>query len=348
MIKITAQPFGVASDESEIVRFTLVNDNGMQVNILSYACAVQSILVPDKDGIHRDVVLGYDRAEYYEKGTCYFGAFVGRYANRIKDASFSLNGKTYELEQNDGHNHLHGSFSHRNYHGEIVDDSVVFSFVSPPSEEGYPGTLTGKVRYRLTEDNALEIEYSASCDEDTVINLTNHSYFNLNGQDGSDVLDHTLVISADRFTEIDEAMLPTGHILSVDGTPLDFRREKEIGANIFDPDPQLKFAAGYDHNLILNGTAVKLKEIAKASSQKTGIILTAFTTEPGVQLYTGNFIQEDAAPHGKDGVRYPRFGGFCLEAQHYPCSPNFPEFPSAVLAKEEVYRQKTIYQFSVN
>ena len=225
---------------------------------------------------------------------------------------------------------------------------MVFSFVSPPSEEGYPGTLTGKVRYRLTEDHALEIEYSASCDEDTVINLTNHTYFNLNGQDGSNILSHLLKVNSDSFTEINAEKLPTGQILSVNGTPLDFRREKEIGANIFDPDPQLRFAAGYDHNLILNGAAGELKEIAKASSQKTGIILTALTTEPGVQLYTGNFIQEDAAPHGKDGVRYPRFGGFCLEAQHYPCSPNYPEFPSTVLAKGKVYRQKTIYQFSVN
>lgn len=347
MIKITSQPCGTASDGSAIVRFTMVNDRGMQVGVLSYACTIGSILVPDKDGVLRDVVLGYDKPEYYEKGICFFGAFVGRYANRIKDASFSLNGKTYILEKNDGENHLHGILARRNYCGEIRGDSVVFSFISPPSDEGYPGTLTGEVRYRLTDDNALEIEYSATTDEDTVINLTNHSYFNLNGQDGSDVLRHTLRINADRYTEIGEAKTPTGRILDVEGTPFDFRSEKKIGADIFDPDPQIRLTSGYDHNLILNGAAGELKEIARARSEKTGITLTAFTTEPAVQLYTGNFIQADPVPHGKHGIRYPDFGGFCLEAQHYPCSLNFPSFPSTVLKKGEVYHQKTIYQFSV-
>lgn len=348
MIKITSQPIGTASGGSEIERFTLVNDNGMQVSVLSCGCAIQSILVPDRDGVLRDVVLGYDTAVDYEKGTSFFGAFVGRYANRIKDALFSLNGKTYVLEKNDGRNHLHGTLARRNYRGEIRDDSVVFPFVSPPSDEGYPGTLTGEVRYRLTEDNALEIEYTATSDEDTVINLINHSYFNLNGQDGSDILSHTLRINADRFTEISEEKVPTGRILDVSGTPFDFRSEKEIGANIFDPDPQLRFTSGYDHNLIPNGNTGELREIAQAKSQQTGVTLTVFTTEPGVQLYTGNFIHEDAVPNSKCGSRYPRFGGFCLEAQHYPCSPNFPDFPSAVLKKGELYRQKTVYRFSIS
>ena len=348
MIKITSQPFGAAFDGSEIERFTMVNDNGMQVGVISFGCAIQSILVPDRDGVFRDVVLGYDTAEDYEKGTSFFGAFVGRYANRIKGASFSLNGKTYDLEKNDGRNHLHGILARRNYRGGIRGDSVVFPFVSPPSDEGYPGTLTGEVRYRLTEDNALEIGYTAVSDEDTVINLINHSYFNLNGQDGSESLSHTLRINADRVTAISEEKVPTGCIPDVGGTPFDFRRGKEIGTDIFSPDPQLRFASGYDHNLIPNGNAGELRAIAQAKSQKTGVTLTVFTTEPGVQLYTGNFVSEDAAPHGKHGLRYPNFGGFCLEAQHYLCSPNFPDFPSAVQKKGEVYRQKTVYRFSVS
>ena len=345
MIKTTSQPVGTASDGSVIVRYTMVNDNRMQVCILSYGCIIQSIFVPDRNRVLRDIVLGYDTAEHYEKGSSYFDAFVGRYANRIRNASFSLNGKTYELEKNDGRNHLHGSLARRNYHGEIKGDSVVFSFVSSPLDEGYPGTLTGEVRYRLTEDNALEIDYTATSDEDTVINLTNHSYFNLNGQEGSDILSHTLRINADRFTEISEEKIPTGRILAVSGTPFDFRSGKAIGTDILDPDPQLRFASGYDHNLILNGNAGELREIAWARSDRSGITLTMFSTEPGVQLYTGNFIHEDAVPHSKCGSRYPRFGGFCLEAQHYPDSVNHPGFPSTVLKKNQKYRQKTIYRF---
>ena len=347
MTRITSQLFGTASDGREVVCYTMGNNNGMQVRVLSYACAVQSILVPDREGELRDVALGYDSVEHYEKGSCFFGAFVGRYANRIKGAAFSLNGKTYLLEKNDGNNHLHGTFSDRIYDGVIKDDAVEFSFTSSPSEEGYPGVLTGKVKYYLTQDNALEIEYTAFSDEDTVVNLTNHTYFNLNGQDCSDILNHTFQINSDRFTEVNEEKLPTGRILDVTGTPFDFRREKEIGSDILCHNAQLDCVCGYDHNFILNGNSDKLKEFAKVKSDKSGIVLTALTTEPGVQFYTGNFIHVDAAQHGKGGLRYPRFGGFCLEAQHYPDSVNHPDFPSTMLRKGEIYRQKTIYRFSV-
>ncbi|MBQ3418341.1 MAG: galactose mutarotase [Ruminococcus sp.] len=343
---LSSEPFGAAKDGAAVTRYTLRNDNGMQVCVLGYGCAVQSILVPDHSGNLQDVALGYDTIEDYENGICFFGAFVGRYANRIQNAAFSLNGKTYRLEQNDGKNHLHGKLAKRVYNGVIENDSLVFHIISPPEEEGFPGTLSVRLLYRLTNDNALEIEYEARTDEDTVINLTNHTYFNLNGHDGSDVLGHLMRINADRFTEINEQKLPTGRIPKIGGTPLDFRQEKQIGADLFSDDPQLRYACGYDHNLILGKTPGEFKAFALIKSEKTGIVLSASTTEPAVQLYTGNFIQEDPVPHGKSGIRYPRFGGFCLEAQHYPCSPNFPDFPTTVLKKGEVYRQKTVYRFS--
>jgi aldose 1-epimerase len=346
MINILPESFGTTKDGRPVTRYTMVNSNGVGVRILSYACAVQSIFVPDKNGDFRDVVLGYSSIEGYETGTACHGSFVGRCANRIKDAQFTLNGKTYHLEQNDGKNHLHGALTRRVYNSYTDGDAVVFRFISHPSEEGYPGILSVELRYRLTEDNALEIEYRATSDEDTVINLTNHTYFNLSG-DGSDILDHILRLDADRFTEVNSETLPTGNILSVDATPLDFRTAKPIGRDIFADEEQLRLCRGYDHNFILNKENGECKLFAEAVSPKTGITLSAYTTEPGVQLYTGNFLDTDAAPSGKNRTRYPRYGGFALEAQHYPDSPNHPEFPSVVLKKGEKYYQKTVYRFSV-
>ena len=347
MIKIHTEPFGVLENGTSVTRFVMENENGMKVAVIDYGCTVQSILVPDRDGALRDVALGYDTAASYEKGSCFFGAFVGRYANRIKNAAFTLNGKTYHLNRNEGKNHLHGTFAHRLFNGVVTDNAVAFPIESPPSEEGYPGTLKGTVLYRLTEDNALEIEYTAVCDEDTVINLTNHTYFNLNGQDGSDVLDHTMQLYADSFTEINEEKLTTGRIINVDGTPLDFRREKPIGTDIASDDRQLRLTAGYDHNMIISGTKGTLKETAVVKSQTSGIAMTVWTTESGVQLYTGNFIHEDSAPHGKSSLRYPRYGGFCLETQGFPDAVNHPDFPDTVLKKGDVYHAETIYRFTV-
>ena len=343
MTTVSVRPFGSTGDGKAVTQYTLKNENGMCVQLLSYACAVQRMVIPDKNGVPRDVVLGYDTVEGYENGSSFFGAFVGRYANRIKNAAFPLGGKMVRLRPNAGAHHLHGAFARRVFDGEMTDGGVVFRYVSPPEEEGYPGTLTGEVRYTLTADNALVIAYTATADADTVVNLTNHAYFNLNGQDGSDVLNHLLQIDADSYTDMDGSLIPTGKINSVDGTALDFRSEKTIGADI----AQLTQSGGYDHNLILNGSTGALRRFATAKSGSTGIILTAYTTEPAIQLYTGNFIQNDTAAHGKNGVRYPRHGGFCLEAQHYPCSPNYPQFPSTVLKKGETYRQTTVYQLSV-
>jgi aldose 1-epimerase len=345
MISILPESFGTTKNGKAVTRYTLVNSNGVGVRVLSYGCAIQSICVPDRNGDFRDVVLGYSSIDGYEEGSVYLGAFIGRCANRIRGAEFTLNGKTYHLEKNDGNNNNHGAFARRVVDGYIDNDAIVFRFISHPSEEGYPGILSVELRYRLTEDNALEIEYRATTDEDTVVNLTNHAYFNLSG-DGSDILDHSLRLYADRFTEVGGENLPTGEIRIVEGTPLDFRTAKPIGRDIFADDEQIRLCLGYDHNFIINKGDSEPKLFAEASSPKSGITLAAYTTEPGFQLYTGNFLDTDAAPCGKNRVRYPRYGGFALEAQHYPDSPNIPHFPSVVLRKGEKYYQKTVYRFA--
>ena len=335
--------FGITEDGQPVRRYILKNGNGMEVKTLNYGCTIQSILIPTGNGEKTDVVLGYDDINGYENGNCYFGAFVGRYANRIKGAQFSLNGKTYHLEKNDGNNHLHGVYSRQLFESRIEGESLVFSRVSPAGEEGYPGTLMMEIRYSLREDNALEIEYTATSDEDTVVNFTNHSYFNLNGK--GDILKHRLFLDADRFTEGDEETIPTGEVLSVENTPMDFREGKCIGDNMDFSYGQIALCKGYDHNYIINRNDTGLVLFARAEGEGTGISMEAYTTEPAVQLYTGSFVDTDPVPCGKGGMRYPRYGGFCLETQHYPCSPNYPEFPSTVLHAGKTYRHKTVYCF---
>lgn len=344
-MRIQATPFGATKAGDPVTRYTLENETGMQVSVLDYACIIQSILLPRPGAEPLDVVLGYDDLSGYEAGGCYFGSFVGRYANRIKGAQFQLNGQTYTLEKNDGNNHLHGIYCRQVFSGSVEDDWLVLRRASPDGEEGYPGALALEVRYRLNDQNGLEMEYLAQTDAPTVINLTNHSYFNLNGQDGSMILSHKLTLNADAFTEGDAETLPTGVILPVEGTPMDFRRGKEIGAELFAEDPQLTMCLGYDHNLILNGQPGELRWFA--SAEAGAVRMDCFTTQPAVQLYTGNYVDTDTAEHGKGGLRYPRYGGFCLETQHYPCAPNFPAFPSTVLRPGEVYREKTVYQFQI-
>ncbi|MCR5825695.1 MAG: galactose mutarotase [Oscillospiraceae bacterium] len=339
---IRSESFGVTKHGEAVTRWTLENAAGMRVCILSYACAVQSIIVPDREGRPVDVVLGYDTLAGYEAGSCFFGAFVGRYANRIKGASFTLGGKTYPLEKNDGNNHLHGVYCHQVFDGTVEGDTLVLRRVSPDGEEGYPGTLTFEVRYTLREDNALVIDYRAETDADTVVNFTNHSYFNLNG--AGDILGNRLTLAASRFTEGDAETLPTGRILPVAGTPMDFCSAKAIGAELAADYEQLTLCRGYDHNYILDSTDASVP-FATAEGERSGIVLEAYTTQPAVQLYTGNYVDDDTAPCGKGGVRYPRYAGFCLETQHYPCSPNYPQFPSTVLHPGETYRQQTVYRF---
>ena len=340
---ITSETFGTTTKGEAVTRFRMKNDAGMEAAILSYGCTVQSLIVPTASGERVDVALGYDDIGGYERGTCFFGAFVGRYANRIKGAEFTLNGKRYTLEKNDGENHLHGVYCAQVFDGAAEGDTLVFRRVSPDGEEGYPGTLTFEVRYRLRDDNALEIEYRAAADADTVVNFTNHTYFNLNG--GGDIRGHRLTICADRFTEGDAQTLPTGRILSVEGTPMDFRAGRRIGDSLESDFEQIRLCRGYDHNFVLNGEAGTLRKMAEAAGDRSGLCMEALTTQPAMQLYTGNFVDLDAAPAGKNGVRYPRYAGFCLESQHYPCSPNFPEFPSTVLHPGETYRETTVYRF---
>lgn len=331
-------------DGQAVTCFTLRNKAGMTVELLDWGCVVRAIWVPDRAGTLTDVVLGYDDLDGYEQGSCFFGAFVGRYANRIKDAAFSLHGKTYQLEQNDGKNHLHGSYCTALFEAQTDSDSVIFRRCSPDGEEGYPGTLHVEVRYTLTEENELNIRYTARAEADTVINLTNHSYFNLAGQGRGNIMDHTVQMNCDRFTEADPQTLPTGRILPVAGTCLDFRTPRLLGEALCGQEAQLLAYLGYDHNLIFqegesgSGFAV---------CPRSGVRMDLKTTQPAVQLYTGNYVDTDRAPCGKGGIRYPRYAGFCLETQHYPCSPNFPQFPTTLLRAGEAYRQNTTYRFSV-
>lgn len=346
MTTIQTRAFGQTGDGRGVTAFDLQNGGGMRVTALDFGGTVQSVLVPDRTGTPTDVVLGYDDIASYENGTCYYGAIVGRYANRLRDGRFVLDGREYQLEKNsEESNHLHGVFSKRMFEASPDGGDLLLRYLSPDGEEGFPGSLRVEVRYRLREDNALELRYTAETDAPTLLNLTNHSYFNLNGADGSTVLDHRLQLNSSRFTEYTETLAQTGRILSVEHTPLDFREEQAVGARIRDDYPQLRLCAGYDHNMVLDGAAGELKPIGTVKSGKSGICLEAFTTEPAVQFYTGNYIPFDPVPHGKNGVRYPKNGALCLEAQHYPDSARHAHFPSVVLRPGEVYTQTTVYRF---
>ena len=345
---IRKEAFGRTKDGQPVTAFVLCNGSGMRVRILDYGAAIQSIIVPDRDGTPTDVTLGYDDAESYENGSCFYGAIVGRYANRIGNyGRFVLDGREVQLEKNsDESNHVHGVYAKRMFAASIEGETLVMRYLSPDGEEGFPGNLSLEVRYRLGEDNALELTYAATTDAPTALNLTNHCYFNLNGPDGSTVLNHKLQLHCSYFTEYTESFAQTGRIIPVEHTPLDFRREQSIGARFDDDYHQFRICTGYDHNMVVDGAAGELRPIGTAKSEKTGICLEAFTTEPAIQLYSGNFIQYDPVPAGKYGIRYPKNGGFCFEAQHYPDSVRYPHFPSTVLRPGEVYRQKTVYRLT--
>ena len=342
-MKIESRPFGLTAEGNEVFCYDLKNDNGMVVSVLDYGCTIQKILVPDCRGVLTDVVLGYDSLDGYEKGNCYFGVLVGRYANRIRGSSFWLNGKCFRLTPNEGGNHLHGVFCKTIFSASIEDNALVLRHLSLPEEEGFPGKLAVTVRYMLTDEDELILDYEAETDADTVLNLTNHSYFNLNG-DG-DILGHTLRISAERFAECDAQTLPTGKLLSVEGTPMDFRDAKVIAETMNLSEPQLQLCCGYDHHYVLDHAPDTLFPFAELIGDKSGIRMTASTTQPGVQLYTGNYVQNDAAPFGKGGRRYAKHAGLCLETQHAPDSPNISAFPSTVLHPGDRYHQKTVFQF---
>ncbi len=348
---LSSREFGKTKGGEVVQLYTLTNAKGMEASITNYGGILVSLKVPDRSGKLDDVVLGFDTLAGYvsDPPPPYFGAIIGRYGNRIGGAKFTLNGVQYKLAKNDGDNCLHG--------GKVGFDKVVWTaapetggkslelrYRSKDGEQGFPGTLEATVTYTLTDNNELAIEYNATTDKDTVVNLTNHSYFNLAGQGEGDILSHQLMIAADRFTPVDKGLIPTGELRSVDGTPFDFRQPKAIGERIDGSDEQLKFGKGYDHNFVLNRSGKGMELAARVTEPKTGRVMEVLTTEPGVQFYTGNFL--DGTIHGKAGKVYPRRSALCLETQHFPDSPNKPSFPTTVLKLLERYQTTTMYRFS--
>jgi aldose 1-epimerase len=345
--------FGKDKDGGTVQIYTLTNPQGMEARITPYGATLVSLKTPDRNGALGDIVMGFDSLEGYTQTPPppYFGATIGRYANRIGGAKFTLNGKTYTLDKNDGANSLHGGF-----HGfdkvmwtaqpasGDAPQSLELSYLSKDGEEGYPGNLSVTVTYTLTPASELRIHYTATTDQDTVINLTNHSYFNLSGPGSGDILDHLLTINADRFTPVDAGLIPTGELRKVDGTPFDFRQPHAVGERINADDEQIKLGRGYDHNWILNRTGSGLEFAARVSDPKSGRVIEVLTTEPAIQFYTGNFL--DGSFHGKGGKPYQHRGALTLETQHYPDSPNHPEFPTTTLKAGEQFDSTTVFRFS--
>jgi len=341
--------FGTTPDGKTAYLYTLENHNGMKARITNYGGIVVSLFVPDKSGELDDIVLGYDSLSgYINNNSPYFGALIGRYGNRISRGKFTLNGKEYTLATNNGPNHLHGGLMGFNKVVWDVDEkpgrSLALTYFSKDGEEGYPGNLSVKVVYTITDKNELRIEYSATTDMPTVINLTHHSYFNLAGAGKGDILSHELMINANRFTPVDSTLIPTGESRNVKGSPFDFRKPQSVGERINDNDEQLRYGRGYDHNFVLNRGAKDLKLAARVFEKSTGRLMEVFTTEPGVQFYSGNFL--DGTNIGKNGISYKHRYGLCLETQHFPDSPNKPQFPSTVLNPGKKYSSTTVYRFS--
>ncbi|MBX3240915.1 MAG: galactose mutarotase [Chitinophagaceae bacterium] len=343
--------YGTLPDGAEADLYTLRNANGMTIRITNYGGIITSWTAPDKTGKYEDITLGCDSLSDYLKGVPYFGALVGRYGNRIANGKFTLNGQAYTLAQNNGPNSLHGGikgFDKVLWQAIAVDGEepqLKLRYVSADEEEGFPGTLTTDVTYTLQKDNALSIDYTATTDKPTVVNLTNHAYFNLSGDMNKTVLDHEVAIKADRFLPVDETLIPTGELKPVAGTVFDFTKFKKISEGINADDQQIKFGGGYDHCWVFADNSNSLKEVASVFEPGSGRVMTVSTTEPAIQFYTGNFL--DGTVTGKGGVSYAHRTGFCLETEHYPDSPNQPKFPSTVLQPGETYRTTTVYKFSV-
>jgi len=347
--KVTMQPFGKMPDGTAIEMYTL-SRAPYEARIMTYGGIVVSLKVPDRAGKVDDVVLGYDSLDEYVANNAsspvFFGALIGRYGNRIAHGSFTLEGKKYSLPLNNGENSLHGGphgFHNVVWTAKPIENGVELSYLSKDGEEGYPGNLHAIVRYTLTP-GALRIEYSATTDKPTVVNLTNHSYFNLAGEANGDITKHLLTLRASRFTPVDAGLIPTGELRPVASTPFDFRKPTGIGERIDGSDEQLQLGHGYDHNWVLDGKAGELREAAEVYEPTTGRVLKVLTTEPGLQFYTGNFL--NPAIKGKGGRPYSRRSGFCLETQHFPDSPNHPNFPSTELKPTQKYHSVTVFNFS--
>jgi aldose 1-epimerase len=343
--RVSKQAFGQAPDGTAVDLYSLA-DGKVEVGIMTYGGIIVSLRTPDRNGKLDDVVLGCNSVEEYVAQTAHFGGIIGRYANRIAHGSFQLDGQTYHIPKNDGDNALHGGvggFDKVVWAAKQMGDGIELTYVSKDGYQGFPGTLTTTVRYSLS-GGALRIEYSATTDQDTVLNLTNHSYFNLAGQGKGDVLGHVLKIDASRITPVDAALIPTGELQAVEGTPFDFRTPHAIGARIEADDPQLRLGQGYDHNFVLDHPPGELSEAAEVYEPTTGRILRVSTTEPGVQLYTANHL--DGSITGKQGRVYHRRFAFCLETQHFPDSPNHSSFPSTELKAGQRFHSVTVLEFS--
>jgi aldose 1-epimerase len=349
---VQQQPFGT-HDGRPITLYTLTNSHGMEVRAMNYGGIITSIRVPDRKGEFADVILGHENLEGYTPNPPYFGAIVGRYANRIANGTFTLEGKTYTLPKNDGPNTLHGgvnrTFDRVVWDGEALKDktAVAFSFVSKDGDDGFPGNVKVKVTYTLTDANVLLIDYEATSDKATPINVSQHSYFNLAGEGNGDILNHEITINADHFTPVDKSLIPTGELRPVKGTPFDFMKSTRIGAHIDDDYDQLQLGHGYDHNFVINSKPNQNGMVLAAHVEEptSGRTLEVWTTQPGVQFYTGNFL--DGTITGKQGHVYKRRYGFCLETQHFPDSPNHPAFPNTILHPDEHFHQQTLFKFAV-
>lgn len=346
-MKLTTEHFGTTPDGQSVDLFTLTNDCGMEVRITNFGGAIVSLKVPDRNGQPGDVVLGYDTLDEYVRYPRFLGALIGRFANRIALGKFSLNGTTYQLDQNNGVNHLHGG---KGFHkvvwraaAEEGDNEAIvrLHYLSVDGEDNYPGNLDVKVNYLLYPDNELRIEYQATTDKDTIINLTNHSYFNLAG--GGTILDQEMLLNADQFTPVGSDLIPTGELADVGNTPMDFRQSTRIGKHINDDYEQLQFVNGYDHNFVLRGTGLRLA--ARVLDPESGRTMEVLTTQPGVQFYSGNFL--DGSLTGKGGAVYNKYAALCLETQHFPDSPNHLNFPSTMLRAGEEFNEVTVFRFGV-
>ncbi len=350
---VGGQALAQVEDFDSIELYTLKNNHGMTVKVTNFGAIITSIVVPDRDGKMADITLGYNRVEDYINAVDkpYFGAVVGRYGNRIANGEFTLDGETYKLLKNNGDNHLHGGaigFDKVVWDAEYdqANNKIALSYLAKDKEEGYPGNLQLKVIYTLTEDNSLVIDYRGSTDKATPINVTQHTYFNLKGNGEGTILDHELMLNAKRFTPVDKGLIPTGEMPMVAGTPFDFTAAKAIGRDIDQPHEQLAFGLGFDHNWVLDkDKAGQLSLAARVMEPTTGRVMEVLTTEPGIQFYCGNFL--DGRLRGKSGKPYVHRGGFCLETQHYPDSPNQPNFPSTILKPGVEHQSQTIFKFSV-
>lgn len=344
-MSMATRSFGTTKEGAAVTLYTITNKNGLSVSAIDYGANIVSLMVPDKNGVVEDIVLGFDDVAGYEVNGCFFGAFIGRHGNRIGQAKFELNGKTYELEKNDGANNLHGGtpgYHQVMYQASTTDNSVTFTRVSPDMEQGYPGNLEISLTYTLTDDNELKLDYVTKSDEDTLCNLTNHSYFNLKGHKGGEITDHIVTIKANGFTGTSDDLIPDGSIVDVTDTPMDFRKPRRVADDIDSDYAPIVLAGGYDHNFVLDKPEGSFEKVAEVTEETSGRTMEVYTDLPGMQLYSGNFIEKE---NGKEGQIYTKRTGICFETQYFPNSINVPEFTPCVLKAGDTFRSTTVYKF---